>query len=307
MITAHIRDEGNGLLDACREFIGIVKASGAKGVLSHHKAMYKQNWGKVAQTLAMIDMANREGCDIYLDTYPYIASHTSIYSKFIPKEYCSGGNEALAKRLTDPTIREQIRKTNLEKYGDDDLSWCVITVCPAFPEYIGLSLDQIAAYRGTDVYDAVFDLISQSKNECRACNFLMCEEDLEKVLAHPRCMICTDSSVQGNSRAYHPRLRGSFPRTLGRYVRQRQVVALPEMIRKMTALPAQVYALPGKGLLKEGYDTDICIFDADKIIDCARFVDCHERAQGLNYVLVNGQIAAENAVSTGIRAGRILP
>ena len=119
-------------------------------------------------------------------------------------------------------------------------------------------------------------------------------------------MICTDSSVQGNSEVYHPRLRGSFPRVLGRYVRERGVVALPEMIRKMTSIPAAVYGLHTKGVLKEGFDADICFFDAEEIIDRSDFTSCHERAEGLNYILINGTVVVKNAVYNGTRAGKVL-
>ena len=134
----------------------------------------------------------------------------------------------------------------------------------------------------------------------------MCEEDLETVLSHPKCMICTDSSVRGDSEVYHPRLRGSFPRVLGRYVRERGVVPLNEMIRKMTSLPAAVYGLHSKGLLKEGFDADICIFDDKRITDRSDYTNCHERAEGLNYVLINGMVVVENAVHNGTRVGKVL-
>lgn len=307
MVSAHIRDEGYKLLEACEEFINIIKSSGARGVFSHHKAMYKENWGKVNVTLGMIDKANREGCDIYCDVYPYTASQTSLSARFIPKEYHSGGNLALMKNLTDMDILEKIKKVNMEKFGaDDDLNWVLITKCSAYPEYKGLRISEIAKIREKDVYDTIFDMLIESKNACNACYFLMCEEDLETVLSHPRCMICTDSSVRGNSEVYHPRLRGSFPRVLGRYVRERGVVALPEMIRKMTSMPAAVYGLHTKGVLKEGFDADICIFDAEEIIDRSDFTSCHERAEGLNYVLINGTVVVENAVYNGTRAGKVL-
>lgn len=307
MISAHIRDEGYKLIESCEEFINIIKASGARGVFSHHKAMYKENWGKVNVTLGMIDKANHEGCDIYCDVYPYTASHTSLSARFIPKEYHSGGNLALVENLTDMTIREKIKKVNMEKFGaDDDLNWVLITKCPAYPEYKGLRLSEIAKIHGKDVYDTIFDMLIESQNACYACYFLMCEEDLETVLAHPRCMICTDSSVRGNSDVYHPRLRGSFSRVLGRYVRERGVVALPEMIRKMTSMPAAVYGLQSKGLIKEGFDADICIFDAEKIIDRSDYTSCHERAEGLTFVFVGGKVVVENAVYNGIKAGKVL-
>ncbi len=307
MISAHIRDEGYKLVEACEEFINIIKSSGARGVFSHHKAMYKENWGKVNNTLRMIDEANQEGYDVYCDVYPYTASHTSLSARFTPKEYHSGGTLALVENLTDMAIREKIKKVNIEKFGaDDDLNWVLITKCPAYPEYKGLRLSEIAKIHKKDVYDTIFDMLIKSKGACSACYFLMCEEDLETVLSHPRAMICTDASVRGNSEVYHPRLRGSFPRVLGRYVRERAVVPLCEMIQKMTSLPAEVYGLCSKGLLKEGFDADICIFDANKIIDRADFISCHERAEGLNYVLINGTVVVENAVYNGTRAGKVL-
>ena len=125
------------------------------------------------------------------------------------------------------------------------------------------------------------------------------------VMRHPRAMICTDAAVAGDSVAYHPRLRGTFPRALGRYVREKQVTTLEEMIRKMTSLPAQVYGLAGKGKIAAGYDADLCIFDADTIIDRAEYADCHQRAEGLRYVLVGGEIVVENAVHNGKRNARM--
>ena len=134
----------------------------------------------------------------------------------------------------------------------------------------------------------------------------MCEEDVETVMRHPRAMIGTDSGVARNLTFYHPRLRGTFPRVLGRYVRERGVTTLPEMIRKMTSMPAQVYGFKNKGLIYEGFDADICIFDADKIIDHASFTDPTQRAEGLNYVLVSGVVVAENAVATGAKPAKLL-
>ena len=134
----------------------------------------------------------------------------------------------------------------------------------------------------------------------------MCEEDIETVLAHPRAMVCTDSSVAQANKVYHPRLRATFPRVLGKYVRERKVTTLTEMIRKITSMPATVYGLKNKGLLKEGFDADICIFDADKIIDRASFADCTKRAEGLNYVILGGQVVVENAVYNGKRMGRVM-
>ena len=105
---------------------------------------------------------------------------------------------------------------------------------------------------------------------------------------------------------YHPRLRATFPRVLGKYIREEKILPLEEMIRKMTSLPAQVYNIPNKGLLREGYDADICVFDYEKIIDRAEYLDCHKRCEGLNYVIISGKVVAENSVFNGTCAGKVL-
>ena len=308
MLSAHIRDEGDKLIEAAEEYLTVIKAAKTRAVFSHMKAAAgSQNWGKVNTVLKMIDEANAEGCDIYCDVYPYTASHTGLSSRIIPKELCAGGNLALAQKLADPEVRKYVREEYAKKPGDtSDFSWILVVSCPAHPEYIGLRLDEIARRHGKDPLETACDLIMDTKNSCSACYFTMCEEDVETVLAHPRAMICTDASVRRNATAYHPRLRGSFPRVLGRYVRERNVTSLPEMIRKMTSLPAAVYGLTGKGLLKEGFDADICIFNADTILDHADYGDFHRRAEGLNFVLLNGEVVAENAVHNGLRKGKVL-
>lgn len=307
MLSAHIRNEGDNLVEACEEFLTVIRESGARAVFSHHKASGKRNWGKVKTTLKMIDEANKEGYDIYCDVYPYTASSTSLSVHIIPKDLFSGGNLALAERLADPTVRQRIKKEYEEKHGKNaDFHWILLSSCPAYPQYVGLRLDEIAQRHGKDPIETACDLIMDSKNNCHACYFSMCEEDVETVLAHPRTMIGTDASVRRNAIAYHPRLRGTFPRVLGKYVRERGVTSLPEMIRKMTSLPASVYGLAGKGLLKEGMDADICIFDPETIADRADYSACHERAVGLAYVLVDGAVVVENAVHNGKRNGRVL-
>ncbi len=300
MLSAHIRDEGYRLVEAVEEFLTVIKRSGAKAVFSHHKAMFKENWGLVNTTLKMIDNAINEGYDIYLDMYPYTASRTSVAARFVPKEYHSGGVEKLTERLSDPACREEIKKINRAKFGaDDDLSWTLITNCENTNAYDGLRINEIAQKLNKDVYDTVFDIIIESKGTAQACYFLMNEDDLKTVLKHERCMICTDSSVRGTKNAYHPRLRASFTRAIARYVREEQTVSLAEMIRKMTSLPASVYGLKNKGVIKEGFDADLCVFDFEKIKDRSDYTSCHLRAEGLNYVIVNGTVVVEDAIFGG--------
>lgn len=307
VVSAHIRDEGFRLTEACEEFLHVIRQSGARGVVSHHKAIFRENWGKVNTTLDMIDKANAGGCDVYMDTYPYTASSTSLYARFIPPAFCDGGTEALLRRLKEPAVRQKLREAGIRRFGEEEsFDWVVISCCPKLPQYVGMPLNEIAKERGQDPYDVIFDLIVENENNCTASFFLMCEEDLEKVLSHPRCMICTDSGVETGRAFYHPRLRSAFPRALGRYARERGTVTVQEMVRKMTGLPAQVYGLEGKGLLKEGFDGDLCVFDPQKIRDAGDHTNCRLAPEGLRYVLVGGQVVAENAVYNGNRNARFL-
>jgi len=300
IVAAHIRNESETLAKAAAEFITVLRESGTRGVLSHHKAAGQENWGKISHTLRMIDEANAEGIEVYCDVYPYIASHTSMAARFIPQELHALG---VQKVLADPAKRAEI-KAGLVSRFPDNLNWTLVVKSDAFPQYEGLRVPEIADRHGTDVYDAVLDIIAGGA--ANACYFTMCEEDVETVMAHPRVMIGTDSGLSGGRTTYHPRLRATFPRVLGRYVRERGVTTLPEMIRKMTSMPAAVYGLSAKGLIREGFDADICIFDADKIIDRATFTACTAGADGLACVLVNGQIVAENAVFNGEMLGKVL-
>ncbi len=301
MVSAHIRSESDRLEEAVAEFITVIKASGARGVLSHHKSCGFKNHGKVKHTLKMMEEANREGYDIYCDVYPYIAARTSLSATFVPRDYRDGN---LLTYLQDPVIRAHFREVGIATYGED-LSWVMLNVCQYDPAYSGKTMDVIAEMHGKDQWDTLFDILEVHPG-CCACFFSQNEEDMKRVMSWESAMICTDSGVAGKNTFYHPRLRGSFPRALGRYVREQKVVSLPEMIRKMTSLPAKVYDLESKGYLRVGYDADICVFDAEKIIDCATYTDPSQRAEGLNWVIVGGAVAAENAVATGAKAGKVL-
>ena len=304
MISAHIRTEGDEVLTATEEFIRIVKESGVRGVHSHIKAGGgKQNHGKMKDILALIDKANAEGADIYCDVYPYIASNTSLTATFVPPELLADG--FVVRNLKDPEKREYAKNKLKERYGDDDLSWVLVTNVKNRPDCIGKRISEIAKERGCDAYDAVFDIIIDSNNYTGACYFTMAESDVEMAIKHPRAMICTDSGVARDLVTYHPRLRASFPRAIGRYARDKGLLPLHEIIRKITSLPAYVYGLNDKGLIKEGYDADICIFDAERLIDRAEFTSPKIKCDGLNYVIVSGEVIAEDAVHNGKRCAKV--
>lgn len=299
ILSAHLRDESADLIPAAEEFLAVLRASGCRGVISHHKAMDQSNWGKVRTTVAMVEQANADGADIYFDMYPYNASRTTMLARFLPKRFHPEGTTNAIGLLDDPEIRNAVKKWGRDRWGER-LDWVMLQ------GYDGMNLEELAASRGqADAYDTAFDVIRETKGAACAYYFLTGEEDLKFVLSHPRCMLCTDSSVAGVQERYHPRLRGSFPRLLGKYVREEKLTTLPEMIRKFTSLPAQVYGLAGKGKIEVGADADICIFDPNTICDCADYKDCTRNNVGLHYVIVNGQIALKDGVYTGHRAGKV--
>lgn len=305
ILASHIRNEGDTLVEAAEEFLEVIRASGCRAVFSHHKAAKEENWGKVKTTLAMIDAANREGADIYLDVYPYCASATSLVSRFVLKVAHPKGKQTVLEMLEDSDVCDQIRAYGAERYGND-LSWTIVNRCPGHEEYEGLNLNEVADLRGqSDRMDAVLDLVRMTKGRVSGFFFTMCEEDVETVLKHPRAMICTDSASAGRDRRYHPRLRGSFPRAIARYVRERGILTLPEMIRRMTSLPAKVYGLAGKGRIAEGYDADLCIFDEKRIADRADYKNCTANNEGLRHVIIGGKIVLENGVYNGTRAATV--
>ena len=305
LVVAHIRDEDNAMIEAVKEFITIIRESGARGVISHHKVTKEHNFGKVNYSLELIDRANAEGLEVWCDVYPYVASSTGLAAAFVPKPVQAAGKESVKAALQDPEQRKAIMEATKRRHGED-LDWVLVTNCPGHPEFKGKRVSEIAKIWGKSHYDTVYDLLVDGEMEGNACYFTINEADVETVLAHPRAMICTDGGVAKKSTVYHPRLRGTFPRVLGRYVRERKVTTLPEMIRKMTSMAAAVYGLKTKGLLWEGMDADICIFDADKIIDRADFIDCGLHAEGLNYVIVGGKVAVKDAVYNGTRAGGLI-
>ena len=306
VIAAHIRNEGDRLATATAEFINVAKSANVRAVLSHHKAVTSmENWGKVNHTIAMMDQCNAEGYEIYCDVYPYDASHTSLITTFTPKSFRARSKEDQLADLKNPEKRAELRKWGVEKWGND-LSWIQVALCEAFPQYRGLRMNEVAKLHGKDEYETVYDILVANNLGGTACYFTICEDDICTVLRWPRAMIGTDGGSARGGTMFHPRTKGTFPRVLGRYVREKGVTTLPEMIRKMTAMPAAVYGLKTKGLIWEGMDADICIFDADKIIDRSTYTDCVQRAEGLNYVLVGGEVVVVDAVANGKLKGKVL-
>ena len=308
LYCSHIRGEGDRLLDAVSEAITIGKKAGVAVQLSHHKAVGRANWGKVKHSLALIDQARAANLDVTADQYPYIAASNSL-SASLPPWMHEGSKNELLKRLTDPQVRARLRQGMAvrEGYWEDTK----ISYCPGHAEYEGLSLQEIAELRGADPYETTFDLLYEEEAGVQVVRFGMSEEDVRTVMRHPMVMVGSDASALAPYGVLfrgkpHPRNYGTFPRVLGKYAREEQVLSIEEAVRKMTSLPAQKLGLQDRGKIQAGMWADITIFNPQTVQDKATYLDPHQYPCGIEYVLVNGKPVIVQGEHTGELSGKTL-
>lgn len=306
--VSHIRGEGVGVVGAVKEAVEIGERAGLPVQISHHKAASRQSWGFVNDTLSVLDAARARGVDVTWDQYPYIATSTGLRI-FVPGWAHDGGTEALLGRLRTPDTRQRIL-TEMRELGKN-WSDVLIVSCPIHKEWQGLRLPEIAGHLQLPPEDALLEILLAENGETSMVNFAMCEEDVETVMRHPVTMIGSDGvavAAEGplGQVRQHPRSYGTFPRVLGRYVREKGVLHLEEAVRKMTSAPAQRLGLRDRGLLREGMWADITIFDPERVADRATFVDPHQYPVGVEWVLVNGQVVVEGDRHTGQLPGEVL-
>jgi len=316
--TTHIRGEGYTLVNAVKEAIEIGERASVPVEISHHKASGKTNWGKVKKTLLMMEEARERGVDVTCDVYPYTAGWTRLDALLPPTAY-EGGVEKLIERLRNPETRGEIKEEMMrtsEEAGPDLLGapeWDIIMIsyCKGHPDLEGKTIEDIAKEKGVDPFEFVFDLLIEEKASVSIVLFTMCEEDMRYVLSHRLSMVGSDSSalapygVLGKGKP-HPRTYGTFPRILGRYVREEGILTLEKAIRKMTSLPAQKLDLKDRGLIREGMWADIVIMNPKRAIDQATYQEPHQYPKGIEYVLVNGKLVIEHGEHTKALPGRVL-
>lgn len=309
--TTHLRNEGDRLLEAIDEAIRIAKESGVPIELSHHKVTGRKNWGLVLYSLEKIRNVKEKGIDITVDAYPYSASNTSL-NALVPPWVLAGGEQHFLERLKDKKTRKMIKKEIEEKTDWDNSikgsGWdnIVLSFSPKYKQFEGKTLRKISEIWNKDPYDALFDILLVETSEALVNIFEMDDKDMERVITCPYVSIVTDALPDIEVDRPHPRGYGSFPRVLGRYVRDRGLITIEEAVRKMTSLPAQTFGFEKKGLLKEDFDADIIIFDPKSIIDRATYDNPKQFPEGLKCVIVNGQIAIEKGAITGIKSGKVI-
>lgn len=309
--STHMRDESFRLEEAVDEAITVARAAGVPLNISHLKAQYPENWYKTEKILETIDRANADGCDITFDVYPYEACSATILST-LPPSYNTHGTAWTTEHLIGKENIETLRKALLEptevfenpfrSAGPENL---LIVVAAKTPEAEGKTIAEYAGLRGIDTVEAYAEIIA--KNECRVSDvrFSMSTDCIAKNYQHPCCMVGTDGLYTSRVKLSHPRHFGTFPRYLGRFVRDMGILPFAEGIRRVTAMPAERYGFVNKGYIREGYDADMVLFDENTLIDRADYLTPLAPNEGIKAVFVMGGIAVKDNLYTNLRNGKI--
>jgi N-acyl-D-amino-acid deacylase len=311
--ATHMRNEDDRLLDAIDESIDVARQARCPLQISHLKTQGPRNWGKLDEVFRRIDTARRGGMDIMFDRYPYIAYQTGLTNLF-PVWSRDGGTAAFFRRLDDTSTSDRIRREALAKVEliggwDNVLISGVGRGGDTTAE--GKRLGAFAQSKGSDPYDATVALLRSSNGSVGMVGFAMSEHNLERILAHPLGMVCSDGgafAIDGASRrgSPHPRGLGTFPRVLGRYVRERKALTLEQAVRKMSALPASRIRLGDRGRIAPKLAADIVVFDPATVTDKATFEDPFQYPEGIHVVIVNGVVAFRDGARTANGSGKAL-
>lgn len=314
LYSSHIRNEDNFVLEAIDEAIEIARKSNSRLQVAHLKVSGKSNWKKVDQVIEKIDNASKEGIEINADRYPYVAYHTNLSSLF-PLWVRDGGKEKFLERLKDNSLKIDIREYVQKKVENLDGDWDGVLITSVGEEsyrgYQGKTIKQISEELGEDPFDLTTKILIGTNDNVMMMGFGMEESSTEKILAHPKVMISSDAGSHApyppmNNEIAHPRAYGTFPRAIARYVRERKICSLEEMIKKMTSMPANKLGIKDRGIIAENNYADIVIFDYETIQDRATFTDPHQYPSGIPYVIVNGKIVIENGEQTGELPGSVI-
>jgi N-acyl-D-amino-acid deacylase len=315
---SHVRGESFRVKEAIGEAIQIGRQAGLPVVVYHLKIGAKANWGHMADIRVLIEEAQARGVDVSACQYPYTAGGTGLQAT-LPGWAQEGGREAMLARLANPAERARMRRdieanTEVENLlAGATFDGVQIASVPADKDQsiVGKRLAQIAADRHTDNWETLFAMLVENNGRVGALYHMMSENDVKAAMQFPWVSVGTDSSAitpegeLGRGQP-HPRSYGTFPRILGRYVRDEKVLSLPDAIRKMTSLAAAQMKIADRGTLKEGFFADIVIFDPRTVADTATFEKPHQYPVGIDTVIVNGVVTVRNGQHTGAHAGRAL-
>jgi N-acyl-D-amino-acid deacylase len=305
---SHIRDEADyniGVVAAVEEVIRVAAEGHLPAIVAHMKALGPGSWGKSKTLIERIQQARDRGVEVWADQYPYDASGTGIVGALIPRWAEVGGRQDLLKRLDG---RDRVRlladiRTNFERRGGP--AKLVISSYVPDRSLEGKSLADVASARHEPPEEAVLDLLV--KGDAGLVSFNMSEPDIDLIMRQPFTMTCSDGGLVAFGEGKpHPRGNGAFARKVRVYVNERHVIDLPFAIRSMTDLPASVYGLKDRGVLRPGAWADVLVFDPGAVRDTATYTDPHQMAEGIQYAIVNGVVVRDGGRFTGKLPGRVL-
>lgn len=317
LYSAHMRSEGDRLLEAVQETIDISKASGAPAEIYHLKVAGQRNWGKIDALIEKIEAARAGGARITADMYVYTAGATG-FDAAMPPWVQDGGLEAWIARLKDPAIRTRV----VQEMRDPAPPWenlfgaagargtlLLAFKNPALKPLTGKTLAEVAQMRGVSPEDAVIDLVIEDGTRVGVGYFLMSEDNVRREVALPWVSFDSDADAPAPEGIFlkssrHPRTYGNFVRVLARYVRDEQVITLQEAVRKLSAFPAATLSLADRGTLRAGSFADVVVFDPKTVQDHATYENPHQLATGVDEVWVNGVRALRHGEATGAASGR---
>jgi N-acyl-D-amino-acid deacylase len=311
--ASHMRNEDERLLAAVEEAITIASRAEVPVQISHLKAQGARNWWKADPVIRTILEARDSGLDVAFDVYPYVAYSTGLANLF-PLGMRDGGDAAFLQRLQDPQTRAAAERAVREKIADLG-TWDSVQVTSTGSEELawarGRRLGRLASERGQDPFELLLHLVVEDRNRAGMVGFGMSEENVERKLAEPLSIVCSDGGAWApygplSAGSPHPRTYGAFPRVLGHYVRERRVLSLQEAIRKMTSAPARRLKLVGRGELAVGAFADLVAFDPSGVADRATFEMPHRYPDGIPHVVVNGRFVIRDGEHTEERAGRVV-
>ena len=307
--TSHYRDESTysvGLIAAVDEVINVGRVAKIPAVLTHVKALGPFVWGYGAAIVQRVESARTEGVQVFADQYPYMASATGLEAALLPRWSQAGGRDSLMARMAEPAIMSRIREGMVEglerRGGADRIQFRRYLPDPSIE---GRLLSDLAAERGQDPIATAVDLIK--RGSVSIVSFNMHVDDVETLMQQPWTMTSSDGGLVPKGEGVpHPRTYGAFARKIRLYVNEKGTVGLPQAIRSMTGLPASVFGMTDRGVLRAGAAADVVVFDLASVRDVAEYTDPHHYSEGMVYVFVNGVAVVQDGAFTGERPGRVL-
>jgi N-acyl-D-amino-acid deacylase len=313
LLAVHMRNEGAKVFEAVDEMIAIARLSGAHVHISHLKLMGKPQWGRSTELLQKIRDARSEGIHITCDQYPYNCSMT-IYTPCMPPWYFTEGTEALVDKLHDPALRAKIKAemnnpaSDYENFYRNSGGWDGVTLCccPKTPEAEGKSVAAYAAEMGKDPFEAYFDLVIANRGVGTAVYHSISDDDIFDIIRLPYVMVGSDGLVGSRDEKCHPRGWGTMARAICAMTKDNPILPLETLIHRNTGMAAARFGLKNKGLLLDGYDADLVLFDYEALRDNATYVNPNALAGGILRVFIGGETVYRDGALTGATPGKLL-